>query len=302
MGRFTLKQIDAFLAVARNRSFASAANELCISQPSVSARIKELESALQIRLFDRDQRTVNLTAEGQRLFGLTVKLAAASDEISQVFTTSSRSKQIYRIGFTDGFFLNVVKAFTAKMKATMPGVEIVSTVGDGDQINHLLLRRKIDIGILPDAVVDDQISRQLLCVNELGWYAKRDHPVFEIAQNPGILCSHELMIYSFPSRMNKKANEWFLLHEINPKYISISGSLYNIFASVMRGNCIGLLPKKFVENEDIDQVCRCILLPEPQLNLDMFVCYQRNLPNESVRGIVDIIRKSAMELDYDMAV
>lgn len=64
---FSLRQLQYAIAVADTLSFRHAA-ELChVSQPALSIQLAQLESALGVRLFDRDQRTVRLTSTGAEL-------------------------------------------------------------------------------------------------------------------------------------------------------------------------------------------------------------------------------------------
>ncbi len=62
------RHLLVFEAAARTRSFTKAANELNVRQPAVSASIKQLETSLGTRLFDRAHRSVSLTQAGERLF------------------------------------------------------------------------------------------------------------------------------------------------------------------------------------------------------------------------------------------
>ena len=57
----TLRQFEVFLAVARARSFRRAGEALHLSQPALSQHVRELETALGARLFDRLPRSVALT-------------------------------------------------------------------------------------------------------------------------------------------------------------------------------------------------------------------------------------------------
>lgn len=66
---FTVRQLQYAVAVAEARSFRKAAESCAVSQPSLSAQIAELESALQVRLFERDRRGVLLTPAGEELVG-----------------------------------------------------------------------------------------------------------------------------------------------------------------------------------------------------------------------------------------
>ena len=65
----TLPDLQAFVCVAETQSFAAAAKALHLSQPALSRRIAHLESVLDVRLFDRTTRSVELTQLGQRFFG-----------------------------------------------------------------------------------------------------------------------------------------------------------------------------------------------------------------------------------------
>src|SRR5262245_50416817 len=62
---FTLRQLQYAVAVAEAANFRRAAAQCHVSQPSLSAQVAELESALGVRLFERDRKRVMLTAAGR---------------------------------------------------------------------------------------------------------------------------------------------------------------------------------------------------------------------------------------------
>lgn len=61
----TLRQMEIFRAVAILRSFSAAAERLGVSQPLLSASVRKMEAALQLELFHRTTRRVELTEAGQ---------------------------------------------------------------------------------------------------------------------------------------------------------------------------------------------------------------------------------------------
>ena len=62
-----LKQLEAFLAIARHGGFIEAAERLNLTQSTISVRIKELEQDLGVLLFDRSRRQIQLTPKGRCL-------------------------------------------------------------------------------------------------------------------------------------------------------------------------------------------------------------------------------------------
>src|SRR6187551_2458230 len=65
--RLPLAALRVFAAVAARRSFSGAAELLNLSTAAVSMQVKALEDYLQVRLFVRNPKSVDLTAEGERL-------------------------------------------------------------------------------------------------------------------------------------------------------------------------------------------------------------------------------------------
>lgn len=69
LSRFTLRQIEAFIAVAEAHSFTVAASRLGLTAQAVSQLIAELEAILGFRLFDRTTRKVALSSAGRDFLG-----------------------------------------------------------------------------------------------------------------------------------------------------------------------------------------------------------------------------------------
>ena len=79
----TLKQLKAFLVLARTLNYANAANELCLSQSALSLSIKTLEEELGGKLFKRNTRRVEITLEGQSLIPYAKKLLANWEDMEK---------------------------------------------------------------------------------------------------------------------------------------------------------------------------------------------------------------------------
>ncbi|WP_416045722.1 LysR family transcriptional regulator [Mycobacteroides franklinii] len=76
--------LRCFVAVAERLSFTQAARALCVSLPPLSRRIRDMENALQVRLFIRDTRHVELTRDGARLVPIARHILSLFDELPKV--------------------------------------------------------------------------------------------------------------------------------------------------------------------------------------------------------------------------
>ncbi len=87
-----LKQIEVFVAVSEHENFSKAANELFLSQPTVSAHISSLEKELGVRLFHRNTKEVRLTEQGNRLYGYARQMLEIQNKIKDTFSETRKDE------------------------------------------------------------------------------------------------------------------------------------------------------------------------------------------------------------------
>lgn len=151
-----LELLRTFLEVSRVRHFGRAADELSISQAAVSARIRQLETLLDTRLFDRSRPEVTLTPEGHRLLRHADKLIHAWRQACQEVGAGRPGRQI-AIGGSLRLWEGVLQPWFERLRAQQPDLAIIAE----SQTPDLLVRRLLD-GIVDVAFLLDPPELELL--------------------------------------------------------------------------------------------------------------------------------------------
>jgi DNA-binding transcriptional LysR family regulator len=132
-----------FLEVVRTGSFNRAAARLKMTQPTVSRRLVRLETAIGVRLFDRDRRGPRLTYEGQRIFtDANAAQAALTRASNQASSASGRVQGNCNIFMGDGVACYWMTRFLTPFFARYPNIELklfgaFETPGDKREIFDL---------------------------------------------------------------------------------------------------------------------------------------------------------------------
>ncbi|HJN39559.1 MAG TPA: LysR family transcriptional regulator [Chloroflexota bacterium] len=116
---YTLRQLQMFEAVARHGSYSRAAEELGVSQPSVSVQVQELEKELGVDVFARS----TLTEVGTIFYARTVRILEGIEEsLVEVDGYLGLERGRVRVGATEALGLNLLPELIAAFAEAHPGV------------------------------------------------------------------------------------------------------------------------------------------------------------------------------------
>lgn len=140
-----LYQLRTFVTVARERNLSRAAERLFTSQPAVSAQIKALESELQIHLFTRSPRGMELTARGERLLAEAEKaLAAVRGMLGEAMQLREELDGTFRLGTISDPVAFRIGEFLSRMSAEHPRLHIELKQGITGTVIEDLLAGELD--------------------------------------------------------------------------------------------------------------------------------------------------------------
>lgn len=143
-----LRQLRAFLAVARDLSFAQASERLHLSQSALSLTIKALEEQLGGRLFTRTTRSVTLTPEGEALLPLARRLMADWSQAESALRDRFALKRgLVSLAAMPSFAANILPSVVKRFRGDYPGIKVrVHDVINEDTVD-MVRERRVEFGI-----------------------------------------------------------------------------------------------------------------------------------------------------------
>ncbi|CAN7305012.1 LysR family transcriptional regulator [Pseudorhodoferax sp. LjRoot39] len=161
--RFTLRQIEAFAAVAEARNFGAASEQLGMTTQAVSQLIAELESVLGFRLFDRTTRRVDLSSAGRDFLGSAETLLRHVHSADGVAAdVRNRAAGVVRIGAPLVLASSAVPAAIRAYQATHPKVVVRVRDIAVDALVDAVSAGDVDLALGPDRPVPPSVSRAVL--------------------------------------------------------------------------------------------------------------------------------------------
>ncbi|ABD86405.1 LysR family transcriptional regulator [Rhodopseudomonas palustris] len=174
----SFRQVRAFLALARHLKFTSAAQELNVSQPTLTVQINQLEQQLGIRLFDRDKRRVELTPAGRNILPLMERLSLNMDEVLLAASDLTYAKRgIIRVAALPSVAASFLPRGIKDFREQNPGIIIDVWDVVGEEIIKLVKAEEVDFGIGTHFSADKSIKVQDYLSDSLCAFFPVEHPL-----------------------------------------------------------------------------------------------------------------------------
>jgi len=172
------RQLRAFLALAELRSFTRAAHRCHLSQPAFSALVRSLEETLGARLFDRDTRNVELTAEGRLLEEPARRLLADFEGLAaDLGDRVARRKGRVSVAALPSLAAGWLPGLFAESRRAHPGVDLALHDTLSDQCLDLVRSGRADFALAATGPESPEWATEVLCRDRFHLVCRNDHPL-----------------------------------------------------------------------------------------------------------------------------
>ncbi|NEO32118.1 MAG: LysR family transcriptional regulator [Symploca sp. SIO3C6] len=242
MKQATLHQLRVFEAVARHNSFTRAAEELFLTQPTVSMQVKQLTKAVGMPLFDQVGKRIYLTQAGEELVKTCRQIFEHLDQFEMTVADIKGLKQ----GRLRLAVITTAKYFVPRLLGPFckryPGIDISLQVTNHEGIISRLNDNVDDIYIMSQLPENVEVDTQPVLENPLVVLAPIDHPLAPEKNIPLERLATEHFIMREPGSGTRKAvQDLFDEHKIALKVRLDLGSNEAIKQAIAGGLGISIL-------------------------------------------------------------
>jgi DNA-binding transcriptional LysR family regulator len=288
-----LRHLKYFLAVAEELNFTKASEKLFISQPPLSRQIIELEEEIQARLFNRNNKKVELTEAGkyfekevktlfQNLERISLKTKKIAENVSGEF----------RIAYISSIYSSVISDLIKRLKEQFPYVNFkLFEVSTTKQI-LALEQGKIDLGIIRSRVKSPKIKSQLWFQDGFSVvYNKRFIQIKSEDEIPNL--KDETFVFfnkDYAPHYYEVLLELCAFYGFEPKIIHESNNINSIVQLVKNGLGISIVPSNIAKNNS-DTEIGFIELKKVNLFTDVSLITSKEDDSEITKSAVEFLLK-----------
>lgn len=250
MRRYTLRQLDTFLEVARELSISRTAENLHVTQPAVSMQMRQLEEAAGMPLYEQTGRKIRLTDAGQDFQQYAMGAVAQLKQLEDAMAERRGLKK----GRVELAIVSTVKYFVpmllVRFRKKFPDIEVVLQIHNRESIVNLLTRNEIDLVIMghtPDTI---ECISTAFATNPMGVISAPEHPLSRRRHAPlSILNEQDFVVRESGSGTRKLMEQLFAEYGINPHIVMEMPSNETIKQAVMAGMGLSFLSLRTTRHE-----------------------------------------------------
>ena len=172
--RYTLRQLEVFLAVARTGSVSRAGTELAMSQSAVSSSLADLERQFDIRLFDRIGKRLRLSELGRSLRSRAEAVWDHAHELDAALANQADTTRL-RVGATLTIGNYVAVPLMAQYMREKPGSAVRLDIANTEEIARRVANFEIDVGLIEGELSHSQLEVTAFRDDELAVFSSPSH-------------------------------------------------------------------------------------------------------------------------------
>lgn len=189
--RYTLRQLQVFIAIAHHQNLTRAADELAMSQSAASSALKDFEHQFGVQLFDRAGKRLQLNEQGRLVRPKAEALLAQAQDFEQTLLRHAEAGPL-NVGATLSIGNYLAVGMMAQYMAKHPDATVRLDVANTRQIADKVLNYELDIGLIEGELNHPELDIIPWRRDELALFCHPHDPLAQQQQQQGFLTDADL--------------------------------------------------------------------------------------------------------------
>lgn len=289
-----LRQLEYFYMVSKLNSFTRAAEHMHVAQPSVTSAIQKLEGELGLQLFDRAQKKVTLTAEGQILHQRAVRiLHEISETLVEMKDFANINKGTIKIGVPPMIGAYMFPDIFTHFKKAYPGVNLFMFEEGSLSALKKLETAELDLGLIILPAMTDMLHTLPVMTQEIMLCVSCNNP---LASRTSV-CWSQLQDEDFILPKEDTYHRQVIMdrcrqHQFEPRVVFSSSQIQTIKVLAAKGAGITFLMRMVVQdNPDIVPISLV-----PPINITIGLAWKKEkYVSKAAKALIDFIKEYAID-------
>ena len=292
----TLRHLNIFLAVCRTQNITRAAEQLHLTQPTVTRAVQELERYYGVCLFDRLGRGVQLTESGKLLFAHALHIQAAFDELEQGLRSWEQTG-LLRIGATPTLASTLLTRALPRFRESRGQLQLRTAVYNGTDLQRRLTAGELDFALIEGSVTQERLHREPLTEDRLILILPPDDPRLHAPELRLEEAAAGPLLLREPGSMGRQhVEQVFARHGLTPEPVMESISTHAIIQSVHMGLGVSFLPENLVRHSvETGFVATREIADEPFTRRNYLAWHEQKYLGPAARELIALLRALAAE-------
>lgn len=175
----TITQLQYVLAVAEHKNFTAAAEKCFVTQPTLSMQIQKLEEELDIQIFDRSKKPIQLTEVGEKIVNQAKNIVNESGRIKDIV---DQQKGFiggdFKVGIIPTIMPTLLPMFMANFIKKYPRVNLIIEERNTEDIIKMLKNGQLDAAIAATPLDEESIKEVVLYYEPFVAYVPENNPAY----------------------------------------------------------------------------------------------------------------------------
>ncbi len=285
-----LTKLEYFKAVCENQSICLASEQLHISQPSLSACIKDLENEFGVALFRRHHKGMALTEAGEILYKLSTSLIDHAEQIKRTMLELGVGKKLLRLGVPPMIGSLVLPLIYKDYQANLSNVELQISEAGTRELTKLLRDNQLDVIIIPHVDEFDNEFKSIKMTDfEIVCCVRKDNALCGKKRiSPKDLQEQKVVLFKNSFFQTEQIKRWFSLSQTQPKILLQTDQLSTLTNIIESGQAVGFMFKQLIKDNS-----SLIALPlKTAMNIKTSIVWKANeQPSFTMKAFIDYVKK-----------